>query len=308
MATTALTKRDDPLRVYMNEVKRFPLLSREQEYAYALALRDREDRRAAQALVTANLRFVVKIAQQYHAQGVRVLDLVQEGNLGLMHAVKKFDPDRGYRLITYAVWWIRAYIQSYLVHSWSLVKLGTTQAQRKLFFRLHGAQQAWERDEAAATTPSSARERHREIASWLGVRSDDVAEMELRLSARDFSLDLALDEDGQVTFLDTLPDPAQESGEVLVFRQEVREQLRAELAEALGTLSEREREVIELRHFHEEPPTLREVGERWGVSRERARQVEASAREKLKAYLLDRSRVLRDVLPGLGERGLAVAG
>lgn len=293
------TQDRDPLARYMSEVKRFPLLSREEEYALAIRLRDHGEREAAHALVTSNLRFVVKIAMEYRAYGLRVLDLVQEGNVGLMHAVKKFDPDRGYRLITYAVWWIRAYIQSHLVRTFSLVKLGTTQAQRKLFFRLKPARRALSEEMKSVWETMSEAERYEKLAEHIGVRPEDVAEMEMRLSGRDFSLDLALEENGETTHLDMLADPDGVSGETVVFDREFREQMREEFSAALSLLNAREREVIELRHLTDTPPTLREVGERWGVSRERARQVEASAREKLKRYLLEKSKVLQDAFPEL---------
>lgn len=289
----------DPLARYMSEVKRFPLLSREEEYELAIRLRDTEEREAAHALVTSNLRFVVKIAMEYRAYGMRILDLVQEGNVGLMHAVKKFDPDRGYRLITYAVWWIRAYIQSHLVRTFSLVKLGTTQAQRKLFFRLKPAKKHLSESQRGVWEAMSEAERAEMLAEHIGVRTEDVTEMQMRLSGRDFSLDLALEESGETTHLDMLVDPQSATSDALVFDQEFREKMREEFSAALSLLNAREREVIELRHLRETPPTLREVGERWGVSRERARQVEASAREKMKRYLLEKSKVLHDAFPEL---------
>lgn len=297
MAAALVHNRKDPLDRYMGEVRRFPLLSREQEYELAVRLRDEGDIEAAHQLVTSNLRFVVKVALEYRNYGLRTLDLVQEGNIGLMHAVKKFDPDRGYRLITYAVWWIRAYIQSYLVKGWSLVKMGTTQAQRKLFFRLGAAKNRLEQERGASLEGLSDEDRHEALAQALGVRPSDVSEMEMRLSARDFSLDLTLDDSGETTHLDILPDETVEAGDAMVFRRELREGLKGELKDAMSLLNPREREVIELRYLGDEPPTLREVGERWGVSRERARQIESAAREKLKKQLLEKSRVIADLLP-----------
>jgi RNA polymerase sigma-32 factor len=297
MTPTAQDK--DPLARYMTEVKRFPLLSREEEYNLAIRLRDTGQREAAHALVTSNLRFVVKIAMEYRAYGMRILDLVQEGNVGLMHAVKKFDPDRGYRLITYAVWWIRAYMQSHLVRTFSLVKLGTTQAQRKLFFRLKPAKKHLSESQPADWDTMSEEERCEKLAEHIGVRKEDVSEMQMRLSGRDFSLDLALEENGETTHLDLLVDAQSANSDALVFDKEFRERMREEFSAALSLLNAREREVIELRHLAETPPTLREVGERWGVSRERARQVEASVREKMKWYLLEKSKVLYDVFPEL---------
>lgn len=282
---------------YMTEIRRFPLLTREEENELAVRLRDEEDVDAAHHLVTSNLRFVVKVAMEYRNYGARLLDLVQEGNVGLMHAVRKFDPDRGYRLITYAVWWIRAYIQSYLLKAFSLVKVGTTQAQRRIFFRLGAAKNRLEQNMGADVTLLSESERHAELARSLGVRESEISEMEMRMSARDFSLDLALEEGGDATHLDVLPDELGPSSETVVAQRELDEGITVDLAAAMKTLSPREREVIELRYLSDDPPTLREVGARWGVSRERARQIEAVARDKLKKHLVNKSEVLREMLP-----------
>lgn len=295
--STAMLAPHQGLDRYMTEIRRFPLLSREEEQALAFRLRDEQDLEAAHQLVTSNLRFVVKVAMEYRNYGARLLDLVQEGNVGLMHAVRKFDPDRGYRLITYAVWWIRAYIQSYLLRAFSLVKVGTTQAQRRIFFRLGAARNQLEQSLGADVALLSEGERHQELARALGVRERDISEMEMRMSARDFSLDLALEAGGDVTHLDVLADEDGPSSESLVAQRELDEGISADLAEALRSLSGREREVIELRFLSEDPPTLREVGARWGVSRERARQIEAVARQKIKKHLLEKSEVLREVLP-----------
>ncbi len=277
----------------MAGVKRYELLTADEEHELALRFSQQGDKTAAEKLVTANLRFVTKVALEYKAYGLRILDLVQEGNLGLMHAVKKFDPERGYRLITYAVWWIRAYIQSYILRQWSLVKIGTTQAQRRLFFKLNGAAQRL----AQQAPDLDAEARRDELATTLGVRKKDISMMEMRLAARDFSLDKPLDHDGgETTHVEMLP-CTQRSSFAQVFERECRDHLRADLSAALSGLNDREREVIMLRHLSDEPPTLREVGQRWGVSRERARQIEASARNKLKRYMLKRSRVLGDVMP-----------
>lgn len=295
--STAMMAPNQGLDQYMSEIRRFPLITREEEQELALRLRDDEDLTAAHALVTSNLRFVVKVAMEYRNYGARLLDLVQEGNVGLMHAVRKFDPDRGYRLITYAVWWIRAYIQSYLLKAFSLVKVGTTQAQRRIFFRLGAAKKHLEQSLGADVSLLSDAERHEELAKALGVRVSEISEMEMRMSARDFSLDLALEEGGDATHLDVLPDDTGPSTESVVAQREMDEGITGDLAEAIKTLSPREREVIELRYLTEDPPTLREVGARWGVSRERARQIEAVARDKLKKHLVQKSDVLREMLP-----------
>jgi RNA polymerase sigma-32 factor len=290
------TASNDGLDRYMGEIRRFPLLTREEEQELAIKLRDEEDLEAAHKLVTSNLRFVVKVAMEYRSYGARTLDLVQEGNVGLMHAVRKFDPARGYRLITYAVWWIRAYIQSHLLKGYSLVKIGTTQAQRRIFFRLGAAKKRMQQQLGDNVDKLSVEERHTELAELLGVRPKDISQMEMRMSARDFSLDLALEEGGDSTHLDVLPDD-QESSEALVARRQAGVALSAEIHEGMKELNEREREVIELRWMREDPPTLKEVGKGWGVSRERARQIEASARKKLKKHLLAHSKVLGDILP-----------
>lgn len=281
---------------YMSEVRRFKLITREEEAELARKLRDDGDVEAAHKLVTSNLRFVVKVAMEYRSYNARMLDLVQEGNVGLMHAVRKFDPERGYRLITYAVWWIRAYIQSYLLKAFSLVKIGTTQAQRRIFFRLGAARKNMQYQLGEELDDMSPSERHQELADQLGVREKDVSSMEMRMSARDFSLDLALEENGDVTHLDVLADDGANT-EALVGAAELRAGISDDLADALKVLNEREREVIELRHLGDDKPTLREVGKRWGVSRERARQIEAAAKEKIKKHLLKNSAALRDMLP-----------
>lgn len=281
---------------YMREVRRFPLLSRDEERELALRLREEDDVEAAHRLVTANLRFVVKVALEYRGYGARTLDLVQEGNVGLMHAVRKFEPDRGYRLITYAVWWIRAYIQSYLLKAFSLVKVGTTQAQRRIFFRLGAARNRLEQHLGVEASQLSDAERHAALAEALGVRESEVSEMEMRLSARDFSLDLALEEEGGTTHLDALPDAQSPSSESLVAHREMQQGIRSDLHAAIAELSPREREIIELRYLQDEPPTLREVGQRFGISRERARQIESVARERLRRHLLRRSEATRSFL------------
>jgi RNA polymerase sigma-32 factor len=291
---------------YMSEVRRFSLISREEEAALARQLRDEGDVEAAHKLVTSNLRFVVKVAMEYRSYGTRMLDLVQEGNVGLMHAVRKFDPERGYRLITYAVWWIRAYIQSYLLKAFSLVKIGTTQAQRRIFFKLGAARKELEHELGTDVRELSDEERHRELARAIGVKERDIGPMEMRMSARDFSLDLALEEGGDATHMDVLADDSDNS-ESLVGAAELAESMRTDLREAMKTLNAREREVIELRHLREDPPTLREVGKGWGVSRERARQIEAAAKKKLQAHLLQNSRALREALPGVADETVAAA-
>lgn len=268
------------LETYLAEVDRYPLLTPERERELALRFYDQGDLAAAQELVTANLRFVVKVAQEYRAYGMKMLDLVQEGNIGLMMAVKKFNPHRGYRLITYAVWWIRAYIQKYILQSWSLVKIGTTQAQRKLFFKLNQAKKALAAggavDDKAAMTDA--------VASALDVKDKDVVEMELRMSGRDFSLDNTLGDEGDVSYLDRLESEAPTQEDLLIDAEE--SALREEgVQRALAQLNERENYIVEHRILAEKPATLQEVGAHLKISRERVRQLEAGALKKLRGEL-----------------------
>ncbi|MCP4503720.1 MAG: sigma-70 family RNA polymerase sigma factor [Deltaproteobacteria bacterium] len=286
----------DELAQYMREVKRTPLLTRKEEFALAQRLADGGDVDAAHRLITANLRFVVKVAMEYRSYGIKTLDLVQEGNVGLMHAVRKFDPSRGYRLITYAVWWIRAYIQSYLLRGFSLVKMGTTQNQRRLFFKLPAANAELNVRYQGSLSGS---EREEKLAEMLNVSLKEVRSMTLRTAARDFSLDMTLDDGNDSSYLDMLPDNDAPGTEVKVAAQELQENLIDELAAAMTHLNDREREIIRLRYLQDDAPTLREVGASWGVSRERARQIEAAARGKMKQFLLGQSKVLPDFLPGM---------
>jgi len=288
-----MTQEGSALERYMQEVKRIPMLDRDEEDALARRFKDHGDVDAAHKLVTANLRFVVKVAYQFKSYGMRMLDLIQEGNLGLMRAVQKFNPDRGYRLISYAVWWIKAFLQAYILKTFSMVKLGTTQAQRKLFFRLRSAKARLEQE--TQDEDLSAEEKMQRLASELGVENTEVMEMELRMSGRDFSLDMEVGEDGKETHLDLLPSH-QEGQEDTVARREVRGILKGEVAAALETLSDKERTIVQERLMGDDPPTLREIGERWGVSRERARQIEANAIKKIKGYLTANSEVLEDAV------------
>jgi len=288
-----MTQEGSALERYMQEVKRIPMLDRDEEDALARRFKDHGDVDAAHKLVTANLRFVVKVAYQFKSYGMRMLDLIQEGNLGLMRAVQKFNPDRGYRLISYAVWWIKAFLQAYILKTFSMVKLGTTQAQRKLFFRLRSAKARLEQE--TQDEDLSAEEKMQRLASELGVENTEVMEMGRRMSGRDFSLDMEVGEDGKETHLDLLPSH-QEGQEDTVARREVRGILKGEVAAALETLSDKERTIVQERLMGDDPPTLREIGERWGVSRERARQIEANAIKKIKGYLTANSEVLEDAV------------
>lgn len=293
MTTSLALRNDSNLDHYMGEIRKIPLLTRDEELRLALRFRDQGDVDAARQLVVANLRFVVKIAHEYRNYGFRLLDLVQEGNIGLMLAVKKFDPDKGYRLISYAVWWIRAQIQSYVLKSWSLVKVGSGRARRKLFFRLRS-----ERKQAEAegfqlhgtTEPSSQAEAdampasHASLANRLGVEEAEVQEMELRLAARDFSLDAQLGEGSRTSHLDLLPS-AELNQEDVLGQLEENKAVQEEVHAVMGALNEKERYIVENRLMSHEPKTLQEIGDTFQISRERIRQLEYRVVDKLKAKL-----------------------
>lgn len=266
----------DSLELYIKEINRFSLLSREEESELAMRWYEHQDVRAAHQLITANLRFVVKVANEFKRYGAKLKDLIQEGNIGLMMAVKKFNPHRGYRVISYAVWWIRAYIQNFIIRTWSLVKIGTTQAQRKLFFKLREARRKIEAE--------NREDRASELAKALDVRDSDVIEMELRLAARDFSLDAKIDGESNTAHLDTLPDHGPSQEEVLA-RAEQQVLVRKSLEVALNKLNERERTIIEQRLLAEKPRTLKDLGEEMNISRERVRQIEEATKKKMRKYL-----------------------
>jgi RNA polymerase sigma-32 factor len=266
----------DCLEHYLVRIKQFELLDRDEESALARRYRQDGDLAAAHRLICANLRFVVKVANEYRGYGMKMLDLIQEGNIGLMIAVKKFDPDRGIRLISYAVWWIRAYIQNYIVKTWSLVKIGTTQAQKKLFFKLKQTQ--------ATLLRLTGRENAEEIAQTLDVRNAEVEEMSRRLAARDTSLDVELIEGENFTLMDTLADDSPDQ-ETRLIEDEQRLKLTSEVRRAFDRLNDRERKIIQERILGESPRTLQELADDFGISRERVRQLEANALGKLRGTL-----------------------
>ncbi|MBN1962915.1 MAG: RNA polymerase factor sigma-32 [Deltaproteobacteria bacterium] len=278
MNTAIALKRND-LDYYIAEINQYPLLSHDEEIELANRYRNHGDVASAHKLVVSNLRFVVKIAHQYRAYGLSLLDLIQEGNIGLMVAVKKFDPSKGYRLISYAVWWIRAQIRSFIVRSWSLVKLGTTYAQRKLFF---SRKALGEYSEAGRDDDI---QMQKNLATELGLKTKEIDEMELRLAARDFSLDANISQDSHNTYLDELSYQHQLSQEDELVEQEQKHLLRGEVAAAMGKLNEKERYVVEHRMLQDEPQTLQEIGNRFKVSRERVRQLEKRVVDKLRNAL-----------------------
>lgn len=273
----------DTLDRYVSEINRYKLLSREDEYELAVRFSKDQDLDAAHEMVTANLRFVVKVAHEYKGYGLRLLDLIQEGNIGLMMAVKKFEPKRGFRLISYAVWWIRAYMQNFVLKSWSLVKIGTTQAQRKLFYKLRGTQaqiakmEGRQHEDSPRADPAA-------VAKALNVDVSEVVEMDQRLSARDFSLDQEIGDDSKLSFVDRLTDDSALQDETAA-KSQSDYRLKDRVANALKTLNEKERYIVEKRLMADEPLTLREIGERFKISRERARQIEANVIKKVKKLL-----------------------
>ncbi|MBM4370786.1 MAG: RNA polymerase factor sigma-32, partial [Deltaproteobacteria bacterium] len=254
--------------MYYRDVSRVPLLSATEELDLATRYVQSGNRRYADRLVQANLRFVIKVAMDYRNYGFPLMDLVQEGNLGLLKAVQRFDPDRGYRLISYGVWWIRAHIQEYILRNWSLVKIGTTQLQRRLFNNLQSSQKRLERLLAS----SSEEERLQMLAREVGGTVEDVLEMQQRLAGRDASLDAPSgngDGDG-TSLLDRLPlDRERTDVEAAVAEEELRQRMGSLLAGAVKSLGERERTIVRLRHLEDEPSTLKDLGERFGVSKER---------------------------------------
>ena len=262
------------LDIYISEINRFSILSAEEEFKLAVRLKKFDDIDAAEKLIVSNLRFVVKIAHEYRNYGLKLADLIQEGNIGLMHAVKKFDPYKGYRLISYAVWWIRAYIQNYIIKSWSLVKIGTTQAQRKLFFKLNQAKKRLE-------GLSQKNPEFGEIAESLGVRESEIEEMDLRLSNRDLSLDSYINEDGESTHIDFLTYDGEDQEMALIKKQEM-DLVKRNIAGALANLNEKETYIIKNRVMTDSPKTLQEIGNKYNITRERARQIEKQALKKLR--------------------------
>ena len=265
------------LDLYIAEINRFPLLSAEEEFKVAVQLKKYNDMEAAEKLIVSNLRFVVKIAHEYRNYGFKLADLIQEGNIGLIHAVKKFDPYKGYRLISYAVWWIRAYIQNYLIRSWSIVKIGTTQAQRKLFFKLRQAKKELE-------TLSKKNPEFAEIAESLGVKGSEVEEMSLRLGSRDVSLHEFIGDEGEGTHIDLLAYEG-DNQEAELIKSEEKSLVQKNIAGALALLTERESYIIVNRVMADNPETLQEIGNRFNITRERARQIEKQALKKVQLAL-----------------------
>ena len=268
----------DPVTQYMAEIRRYPLLTKEQEREIALKYRQTGDPNLAETLVTSNLRFVVKVAMEYSKFGAQLIDLIQEGNVGLMHAVKEFNPHKKVRLISYAVWWIRGYIQEYLMKQYSLVKMGTTQNQRKLFYQLQKYQQEIER---MGDTQSTAL-----LSGQLGVSKKEIQDMKMRISGRDLSLDAPIGSNKQGT---TFLDQQEKSGSQGVLEElshlENLSQLKARLEELKPQLSERESFLLSERILSDSPMTLQEVGDRYNITREAVRQMELKLIAKLRSKM-----------------------
>ncbi|MET0402667.1 MAG: RNA polymerase factor sigma-32 [Cystobacter sp.] len=269
----------DTLTTYLADINQYPLLSVQEEQALARRFKQ-GDMAAGHRLVTSNLRFVVKVSYEYRSYGIKMSDLIQEANIGLMKAVQKFDADKGIRLISYAVWWIRAYIQNYILKNWSLVKLGTTQAQRRLFFSLARTRRELEKMGAGEGNIVDAEE----IARKLNVKASEVREMEQRMGGRDLSLDAPVGEEGDATHMDFVESESASQVDEVADRQEA-DLTRARIRQALTRLDPRERFIIEHRVMGDSEMTLSELGEHFGFSRERARQLEIRAKDKLKAEL-----------------------
>jgi len=267
----------DPVALYLKEVRKYQLLTREEEQALAKKYYDTKDPAAAQALVTSNLRFVVKVAVEYSKFGARLIDLIQEGNMGLMHAVREFNPYKGNRLITYAVWWIRGYIQEYLMKQYSLVKIGTTQNQKKLFYRLQKEKEALDSLGESADFAM--------IGTRLGIPANEVEEMSQRIRGRDVSLSQPLDADSGTSLMDFQKSSAANPDELLAAEEEV--QILKDKIEILRPqLNEREKILLEERLLSEDPLTLQEIGEKYGITREAVRQAEARLMKKIKELIL----------------------
>lgn len=264
----------DPLIAYLAEIRKYPLLTPEEEHDLAVRYRESGDKEAAERLVTANLRFVVKIAAEYSKFGAKMIDLIQEGNVGLMHAVREFNPYKNVRLITYAVWWIRGYIREYLMRQHSMVRVGTTQAQKKLFYNLQKETRELEASGQKADVKA--------LSERIGVSEEDVIEMQKRMSAKDVSLDQPLDEDSGTNLLSLRADDSAESPEEALMASEQTALLKKKLDLIIPTLNEKERYILEERLLSDEPLTLQDVGDKFGITRERARQLEARVLQKIR--------------------------
>ncbi|MBN8646329.1 MAG: RNA polymerase sigma factor RpoH [Caulobacterales bacterium] len=280
MTSTSLTLSLGPelgLQRYLSEIRKFPMLEKNEEFMLAKRWREHEDPQAAERLVTSHLRLVAKMAMGYRGYGLPIAEVISEGNIGLMQAVKKFDPDKGFRLATYAMWWIRASIQEYVLRTWSLVKMGTTAAQKKLFFNLRRMKQKMQAIEDGELRPDQVEE----ISTKLGVSETEVINMNRRLSGPDASLNVQIGgEEGSGEWQDWLASD-EESAETTLGQSEEYDARMELLNTAMARLNEREQKIIRERRLKEDPTTLEDLADEFGVSRERIRQIEVRAFEKL---------------------------
>ena len=281
---------DGGLSRYLTEIRRFPMLERDEEFMLAKRWREHEDPTAAHKMVTSHLRLVAKIAMGYRGYGLPIGEVISEGNVGLMQAVKKFEPDKGFRLATYAMWWIRASIQEYILRSWSLVKMGTTAAQKKLFFNLRKAKSQIAAFQEGDLHPDQVAS----IAKKLGVLDSEVISMNRRLSGPDSSLNAPVRGDSEAEWQDWLADDNQVSQETAFAESEEKSQRMTLLQAAMGELTDRERHIITERRLKDEPTTLETLAVEYGVSRERVRQIEVRAFDKLQKSM--QTAALRDGL------------
>ena len=264
------------LALYLQEIKKFPILTAEEEFMLARKYKEYGDTKAAHKLVTSHLRLVAKIAMGYRGYGLPVTDLISEGNVGIMQAVKRFDPEKGFRLATYAMWWIRAQIQEYVLHSWSLVKIGTTAAQKKLFFNLRKLKNQLTSIDSGNLSPENVRE----IATRLDVKEVEVIDMNNRLYGGDQSLNVKVSNEADTEWQDMLVDQNEIQGEILEKKNELSYRKKI-FKKALEVLNEREKEIITLRKLREKPLKLEELSAKFNISRERVRQIEEKALKKL---------------------------
>ena len=264
------------LAFYLQEIKKFPILSANEEFMLAKRFKEHGDSKAAHKLVTSHLRLVAKIAMGYRGYGLPITDLISEGNVGIMQAVKKFDPDKGFRLATYAMWWIRAQIQEYVLHSWSLVKIGTTVAQKKLFFNLRKLKNQLESINNGNLSPDNVRE----IATRLDVKEAEVIDMENRLFTGDQSLNARVSNEADTEWQDMIEDD-RETQDIAVEKKDEYLYRKKLFSQALKILNPREREIVKLRKLRDKPKKLEELSQKYKISRERVRQIEEKAIQKL---------------------------
>ncbi|MDE0291985.1 MAG: RNA polymerase sigma factor RpoH [Candidatus Dadabacteria bacterium] len=273
--SSSLPALSNSLQSYLAQIRDYPVLSREEEYELAMRHRETGDLEAARKLIVSNLKFVVRIANEYKNYNVNTLDLIQEGNIGLMKAVRGFDPTKGYRLISYAVWWIRACIQNHIMKSWSLVKVGTNQSQRKLFYKLRST-----KNKIEATGAEMEEDIYSEIAKELDVPDSQVIEMDRIMSGKDLSLDANIEGSTERTYVDMLGDTFDQ--EQFLEDSQARPLVAKKIKEALANLKDRERYIIERRILTDSPETLEKLSRKFGISRERVRQIEKNALNKIR--------------------------